>query len=56
LEFTESGGEIEIFYIDAEGTSFALKDKEAALRLVQSLKETDSLLLQEELEELLAKS
>jgi hypothetical protein len=56
LEFTESGGEIEIFYIDAEGSSFALRDKEVALKLVESIREDNNLLLQEKLEELIIKS
>ncbi len=56
LEFTENGGEIEIFYIDAEGSSLALKDKEAALKLVESIREDKDLLPEEILEGLIVRS
>ena len=50
LEFTEKNGQLEIFYIDAEGTSFALKDMQIALKLVETIR-TGSELFQEEIEE-----
>lgn len=56
LEFTENNGEVEIFYIDAEGSSFALKNKEAALRLVESIKSENSLNLQQMLEDMAVKN
>ena len=38
LEFTDKSGQMEIFYIDAEGTTFALKDKNIALKLVETIR------------------
>ncbi|RJX27978.1 MAG: hypothetical protein C4554_03025 [Dethiobacter sp.] len=56
LEFTENDGEIAIYYIDAEGSSYALRDKDAAAILVKSIREGNDLLLQESIEELIIKS
>lgn len=50
LEFTDKGGQMEIFYIDAEGTSFALKDINIALKLVETI-QTGGELLREKIEE-----
>lgn len=38
LEFTDRDGQMEIFYIDEEGTSFALKDVDLALKLVETIR------------------
>ena len=56
LEFTENGGETEIFYIDAEGSSVALKDKEAALKVVESFRGGSDPVMEKELKELILKS
>ncbi|MGI6308353.1 MAG: hypothetical protein ACOX1X_07125 [Dethiobacteria bacterium] len=50
LEFTDKSGQMEIFYIDAEGASFALKDKNIALKLVETI-QSGSELFQEKIEE-----
>lgn len=55
LEFTEKGGEIEIYYIDAEGSSVVLKDREAALKVAASLRDGNNLTLEEILDELILK-
>ncbi|NMB41021.1 MAG: hypothetical protein GX996_03700 [Firmicutes bacterium] len=56
LEFTENGGEVQIFYIDAEGSSFPLKDKETALKVAEACKNGNDLVQEEKLEELILKS
>ena len=50
LEFTEKNGQLEVFYIDAEGTSFALKDMQIAQKLVETIR-TGGDLIREEVEE-----
>ncbi len=37
LEYTDKDGLTEIFYIDAEGTPFALKDKNIALKITETI-------------------
>lgn len=53
LEFTENNGEVKIYYIDADGACFTLKNKETALKLVESIKRENSINLQQTLEEAL---
>ncbi len=55
LEFTCSGSEVTICYIDPEGVSFTLKDRGEALKLADSIRRGDELLLQETLQELTGK-
>ncbi|NLJ56215.1 MAG: hypothetical protein GX334_04090 [Firmicutes bacterium] len=52
LEFTDKNGQMEIFYIDAEGASFALRDKNIALKLVETIR-SGSQLFPEKIEELI---
>ena len=43
------------FYIDAEGSSFPLKDKETALKVAEACKNGNDLVQEEKLEELILK-
>lgn len=52
LEFTDKNGQMEIFYIDAEGTSLALKDKKIALKLVKTI-QAEGELFRDKIEEII---
>jgi hypothetical protein len=56
LEFDFVGGQYQIYYIDDEGVSYALKDTGEAKMLSESFQNGDEMLFQERLEELISKS
>ncbi len=53
MEFTCSKGEMQFFYVDAEGTSVALCDLDTAHRLAEYIQQNDELLSADEIERFL---